>query len=73
MSNHGPDLSRAAWRKSSYSGGSDPDSCVEVASGIPDVVPVRDSKNPQGPALLIPTTTWTTFLTGVKAGHFPTA
>ncbi|GAA3039865.1 DUF397 domain-containing protein [Kitasatospora sp. NPDC127116] len=37
------------WRKSSYSNG-DGD-CVEVAEGIAGMVPVRDSKDPHGPAL----------------------
>lgn len=35
------------WRKSSYSGGGNGE-CLEVADGHP-VVPVRDSKRPQGP------------------------
>jgi hypothetical protein len=65
-----PDLSAAEWRKSSYSGNVDPESCVEVAHGIPHVVPVRDSKDPDGPALLIPAASWTTFVATVKAGHF---
>jgi hypothetical protein len=65
-----PDLSGAQWSKSSYSGGSDPESCVEVAHGIPHVVPVRDSKDPDGPALLIPAASWTAFVATVKAGHF---
>ena len=36
------DLSAAHWRKSSYSNG-DGGNCIEVAAGIPDVLPVRDS------------------------------
>lgn len=59
-----------AWRKSSYSGASNGD-CVEVAHGVPGVVPVRDSKDPQGPALLIPAEAWTAFVGAVKAGRFP--
>lgn len=35
--------STAVWRKSSYSGG-DGGNCLEVATGDPDIVPVRDSK-----------------------------
>ncbi|MFJ5223878.1 DUF397 domain-containing protein, partial [Streptomyces sp. NPDC088400] len=31
------------------------------------LVPVRDSKNPHGPALILPTASWTTFLTALKA------
>ncbi|TDC74623.1 DUF397 domain-containing protein [Streptomyces hainanensis] len=59
-----PDLSRAAWRKSSYSDGGD-DNCVEVADGFTGVVPVRDSKNP-GPALVVPADAWAAFVATVK-------
>lgn len=71
MSDPTPDLSTAAWRKSSYSGGSNPDSCVEVADDFPGVVPVRDSKDPHGPALLFPAEAWSAFLGEVKAGRIP--
>ncbi|MBY8343485.1 DUF397 domain-containing protein [Streptomyces spinosirectus] len=56
------DLSSALWRKSSYSNGSGGD-CVEVATGLPGIVPVRDSKNAQdGPVLLFPAGAWAAFL-----------
>ncbi|MER6616744.1 DUF397 domain-containing protein [Streptomyces xantholiticus] len=42
-------LGAAAWRKSSYSGDTG-GQCVEVADLAPHVA-VRDSKNPDGPAL----------------------
>ncbi|MEU5639658.1 DUF397 domain-containing protein [Streptomyces milbemycinicus] len=42
---------------------------MEVANGISGVVPVRDSKNPQGPALLFPTTSWAVFITRLKTGY----
>ncbi|WP_326618684.1 DUF397 domain-containing protein [Streptomyces decoyicus] len=64
-----PDLSGAAWRKSSYSNKEGGD-CVEVADEIPGLVPVRDSQRPHGPALLIPGEAWTAFITGVKADGF---
>jgi hypothetical protein len=68
-SRHIPDASAlTTWRKSSYSGG-DNGSCVEVADGFPDVTPVRDSKDPQGPALVFPAAAWTEFLADVKAGR----
>ncbi|MDT0264837.1 DUF397 domain-containing protein [Streptomyces sp. DSM 44915] len=54
------------WRKSSYSG-SEAGSCVEVLDGHPAGVPVRDSKNTHGPALLFPTTQWNTFVDTVKS------
>ncbi|WP_246095998.1 DUF397 domain-containing protein [Streptomyces botrytidirepellens] len=33
-----------------------------MADGIPGVVPVRDSKNPQGPVLVFPVGTWAAFI-----------
>ncbi|MFC5748381.1 DUF397 domain-containing protein [Actinomadura rugatobispora] len=45
------DLTGAKWRKSSYTG-SNGGNCVEVA-GLPGVVAVRDSKDPDGPVLLV--------------------
>jgi hypothetical protein len=59
----GYDLSNARWHKSSYSddnGGS----CVEVADGVPGVVPVRDSKVPGGPVMLVSPAAWTAFVRG---------
>ncbi|MFD3423606.1 DUF397 domain-containing protein [Streptomyces decoyicus] len=41
-----------------------------MADGYPALVPVRDSKNPHGPALLIPHQTWATFITGLKTDGF---
>ncbi|MFC9230366.1 DUF397 domain-containing protein [Streptomyces decoyicus] len=64
------DLSTARWRKSSYSNG-EGGSCVEISDNHPGVVPVRDSKTPQGPALVFPATDWTTFIDAVKGEHFP--
>jgi hypothetical protein len=63
--------SNISWRKSSYSGGSNGD-CVEVGQGLSDLTPVRDSKDPHGPALIFPTDAWTSFLADVKADRFPT-
>ncbi|MEC4019926.1 DUF397 domain-containing protein [Streptomyces sp. H27-D2] len=60
-----PDLTNAVWRKSSRSNPSGGD-CVEVVDGIPGLVPVRDSKNPTGPALLFPATAWAAFVDDVK-------
>ncbi|GAA0901935.1 MULTISPECIES: DUF397 domain-containing protein [Streptomyces violaceusniger group] len=61
-----PDLSTAAWCKSSYSNG-DGGECVEVADNLPGLVPVRDSKDPDGPALLFPTESWGVFIASLKA------
>jgi hypothetical protein len=60
------DLSTALWRKSSYSNGSGGD-CVEVAAGLPGIVPVRDSKSTEcGPVLLFRAPAWDSFLTSLK-------
>ncbi|WP_055482708.1 DUF397 domain-containing protein [Sphaerimonospora mesophila] len=63
------DLSGAQWRKSSYSG-SNGGQCVEVAENLPGVVAVRDSKDPDGPALVFTPEEWRAFISGVKAGDF---
>lgn len=56
------------WRKSSYS--ADAGQCIEVADGFPHVVPVRDSKDPQGPALHFRSAAWQSFVTAVRSGEF---
>ena len=58
------DLSRAEWRKSSYS--SQDGNCVEVATNLPGMVAVRDSKDPGGPGLFISTAEWRAFVRGLK-------
>ncbi|MFI0975591.1 DUF397 domain-containing protein [Streptomyces sp. NPDC021093] len=55
-----PDLTDAAWRTSSYSGGQG--DCVQVADNIPHLTPVRDSKRPDGPVLTFPRTAWQAFV-----------
>ncbi|MEU4821661.1 DUF397 domain-containing protein [Actinomadura citrea] len=45
------DLTHATWRKSSYSG-SNAAECVELAE-LPGAVAVRDSKDQDGPVLLL--------------------
>ncbi|MFF3075210.1 DUF397 domain-containing protein [Kitasatospora sp. NPDC057904] len=60
-----------AWRKSSHSA-NDGGLCIEVAlDSIPNTVPVRDSKDPHGPALVFPAPAWESFLAAVRAGDFP--
>lgn len=63
MNSH--DLSTATWRKSSHSGSNGGD-CIEIAPEFAHIVPVRDSKNPDGPALVFPTPAWATFLAAIK-------
>jgi hypothetical protein len=57
------------WRKSSYSGNGG-GSCVEVASNLPGIVAVRDSKNPTGPSLAFARETWSEFTESIKHGEF---
>ncbi|WNI31344.1 DUF397 domain-containing protein [Streptomyces sp. ITFR-6] len=56
----------ARWRKSTYSNTSGGD-CLEVADGVPGLVPVRDSKRPDGPTLIMHATAWAPFIKSVKA------
>lgn len=68
-----PQLEGAVWTKSSYSGDSQ-GQCVEIAdlTGTPfaGTRAIRDSKDPHGPALLVPAGSFTNFITAVKAGEF---
>jgi hypothetical protein len=64
-------LDQAAWRKSSYSGGAQ--DCVEIAGNLPGAVAVRDSKNPDGPALIITPRTWQAFLSQARNGKLDLA
>ncbi|MEU0053830.1 DUF397 domain-containing protein [Streptomyces sp. NPDC006309] len=56
----------ALWRKSSHSNATGGD-CVEVADNIPGLVPVRDSKCPDGAALVLPATAWAPFIASLKS------
>ncbi|WP_326677830.1 DUF397 domain-containing protein [Streptomyces sp. NBC_01237] len=56
----------ATWRKSSHSNSSGGD-CLEVADGHQGLVPVRDSKRPEGPALVVHASAWSPFVESVKA------
>jgi hypothetical protein len=62
------DLRRAEWRKSSYSANGS--SCVEVATNVPGIIAVRDSKDSEGPELVFTPDQWTAFLAGVRADQF---
>jgi Domain of unknown function (DUF397) len=53
------------WRKSSYSG-SNGGNCIEVATA-PNMVGVRDSKDPCGPVLVAEPKDWRRFVELVKA------
>ncbi|TQM82702.1 uncharacterized protein DUF397 [Saccharothrix saharensis] len=55
---HSMDLTNVRWRKSSRS--SSQANCVEVAR-VDDRTAVRDSKNPDGPVLLVGKVDWSVF------------
>ncbi|MFJ7326171.1 DUF397 domain-containing protein [Streptomyces cyaneofuscatus] len=65
MSSRRADLTSATWRKSSYSN-SDGGNCVEVSDDCPGIVPVRDSKQPEGPAVIFGSSAWTAFVDDVR-------
>lgn len=52
------------WFKSSYSSGDN--NCVECALA-PNIVPVRDSKNPNGPTLIATKTSWNAFVKHIRS------
>ncbi|MET8691481.1 DUF397 domain-containing protein [Streptomyces bauhiniae] len=54
-------LSTLNWFKSSYSGGNDGNSCVEVAR-TPHTIHIRDSKQTAGPRLALRHTSWALFV-----------
>lgn len=63
------DTATLVWRKSARSNGGG-GNCVEVAE-LPDGGrAVRDSKNPDGPALFFTPGEWSAFTGGVKDGEF---
>jgi hypothetical protein len=62
------DLSQAIWRKSSLSalnGG-----CVEVAVNLPGITAVRDSKRPEGGAIVVDRAAFARFLLDVQRGRY---
>ena len=65
-------LTHTTWRKSTHSGG-DGGNCIEVAGNLPDLIPVRDSKDPEGPALTFTPAAWTSFVAATARGEFPLA
>lgn len=59
------DLTGSGWHKSSHSSGNG-GNCVEVAARGPGVVAVRDSKDPDGPALVFTPADWSAFIASLK-------
>ncbi len=58
------DLTHARWYKSARSASGN---CVEVARNLPGIIAVRDSKNPEGPALVVDPAAWSAFTDNVKS------
>lgn len=58
-------LAGAVWRKSSKSGPNG-GNCIEVADNLVGVIGVRDSKDPQGPALVFAPEAWQAFVRYAK-------
>jgi hypothetical protein len=58
------DLARATWRKSSYSA-LQTSECVEVGH-VGGAIAVRDSKDPDGPVLVLEAAQWRSLLGALK-------
>ncbi|POM25848.1 hypothetical protein BTM25_02310 [Actinomadura rubteroloni] len=59
------DLNNLRWRKSSRSG-QNGDHCIELAT-VPGTVAVRDSKDPEGPKLLVDRAEFRHFAAAIRA------
>ncbi|MBB5786032.1 DUF397 domain-containing protein [Jiangella mangrovi] len=62
------EIPHAVWRKSSKSGAQG--NCVEVAPLPTGTIAVRNSRHPDGPALIFTPDEMTAFVDGAKAGEF---
>lgn len=65
MSAIAPDLCIATWRKSTHS--ENDGGCVEIAEQFPGVMPIRDSKAPALPPIIIPRAAWSSFVATLAA------
>lgn len=64
-----PNLTGADWKKSTRSNGSG--NCVEVATNLPGIVAVRDTKDKGvGPILTFTPDEWDAFVGATKDGEF---
>ncbi|MFE7671451.1 DUF397 domain-containing protein [Streptomyces albidoflavus] len=61
-----PDLTKAHWNKSSYSG-HDGGNCLELAHAVTGFAPVRDSKaGAEGPSLPFTRPAWASFIAALQ-------
>jgi hypothetical protein len=67
---HDPRLDGAPWRKSRHSNPSG--NCVEIAELLDGAIAIRNSRFPDGPALICPRTDFAEFLAGARDGDFDT-
>jgi hypothetical protein len=65
-------LRGADWFTSTYSNAQGGE-CVEGARLADGSMAVRDSKRPQGPALVFPPAAWSAFTAAVREGGLPAA
>ncbi|MFE7116203.1 DUF397 domain-containing protein [Streptomyces sp. NPDC057654] len=59
-------MAKFQFLKSSYSTASG--ECVEIATNVPDVVAIRDSKSPSGPTLHVSPAAWVAFQKAIADG-----
>jgi hypothetical protein len=62
------ELTGAAWRKSQRSNSQG--ACVEMARISAEIVAVRNSRDPQGPALICPRNAIVALVTGLRDGKY---
>jgi hypothetical protein len=67
---HDARLDGASWRKSHHSNPSG--NCVEIAELLDGAIAIRNSRFPDGPALICARTDFTEFLAGARDGDFDT-
>lgn len=68
MSKPNPDLTNVTWRRAPEV--ADGERAIEVAFLDGGMVALRDSADPDGPALIYTPSEWTAFIAGAGAGEF---
>jgi hypothetical protein len=63
------DLSQAQWRKATRSATAN-GGCVEVATNLPGMIAIRDSKRPEDGAHVVELAAFAAFLADVKIGRY---